>query len=128
MTLYTAKKRVVLVDDDQFQRAVVRTAINSMQCEVVGEGTSGEEAIRLYRECQPDLLLLDVTMEGVSGTQALAEIRVEFPKAVVIMLTASGDEDTVKRCIDAGAARYILKDASVARIRVIVGEALGLGK
>jgi two-component system, chemotaxis family, chemotaxis protein CheY len=127
MELYTQKKRVVLVDDDEDMRAFIRTAINSMHCEVVGEGASGEEAIQLYREQQPDLLLLDVTMEGMSGTQALTDIKREFPNAFVIMLTASGDMDTVKRCIDAGAARYILKDTSVARIRVRVGEALGLG-
>jgi two-component system, chemotaxis family, chemotaxis protein CheY len=127
MQLYTRKKRVVLVDDDEDMRIFMRTAINSMHCEVVGEGATGEEAIRLYREHQPDLLLLDVTMEGMSGTQALTEVRREFPNAAVIMLTASGDLETVKECIQAGAARYILKDTSVARIRVMVGEALGLG-
>jgi two-component system chemotaxis response regulator CheY len=127
MTLYTAKKRVVLVDDDENLRAFMRTAINSMHCEVVGEGATGADAVQLYREQQPDLLLLDVTMEGMSGPQALGEIKREFPNAFVIMLTASGDLDTVQQCIQAGAARYILKDASVARIRLMVGKALGLG-
>jgi two-component system chemotaxis response regulator CheY len=127
MTLYSRKRRVVLVDDDTDLRTIMRTAINSMNCEVIGEGASGEDAVRLYREHRPDLLLLDVTMDGMSGTEALSEIRREFPKAVVIMLTASGDLDTVKECIRLGAVRYILKDMSVARIRVTVGEALGLG-
>jgi DNA-binding NarL/FixJ family response regulator len=64
----------------------------------------------------------------VGGTEALGEIRREFPRAFVIMLTASGELETVKECIRLGAARYILKDASIPRIRVMVGEALGLGK
>jgi two-component system, chemotaxis family, chemotaxis protein CheY len=127
MELLTPKKRVVLVDDDEDLRAITRTAINSMHCEVVGEGGSGEQAVQLYREHRPDLLLLDVTMDGMNGPQALRAIRREFPAAFVIMLTASGDLEIVKECIRFGAARYILKDASIARIRVTVGEALGLG-
>jgi DNA-binding NarL/FixJ family response regulator len=63
----------------------------------------------------------------MSGPQALGAIKSEFPSAFVIMLTASGDLETVKECIRRGAARYILKDMSVARIRVMVGEALGFG-
>jgi two-component system chemotaxis response regulator CheY len=127
MQSYPTKKRVVLIDDDDVMRTVIRTAINSMNCEVVAEGTTGEQAIQLYREQKPDLLLLDVTMDGMSGTQALRAIRGEFPNAFVIMLTASGDLETVRECIQAGAARYILKDTSVARLRVMVSESLGLG-
>ena len=125
--LLTQKKRVVLVDDDVTTRLVLRTAINSMQCEVVGEGGTGEEAVKLFRDHQPDLLLLDVMMPGMDGAEALRVIKQEFPAAFVIMLTASAELDTVKQCIRLGAARYILKDTSVARIRVMVGEALGLG-
>lgn len=128
MDVYNAKKRVVLVDDDEVIRSVMRAAVNSMNCEVVAEGTTGEAAVQLYREHRPDLLMLDVTMSGMPGTQALTEIKREFPAASVIMLTASGDLETVKQCIQAGAARYILKDTSVARIRVMIGEALGLGQ
>jgi two-component system, chemotaxis family, chemotaxis protein CheY len=127
MVLQNPKKRVVLVDDDEQLRLVIRAAINSMPCEVVGEGASGEDAVALFRQHRPDLLLLDVAMPGMSGLDALREIRREFPSAFVIMLTASGDLETVKACIGAGAARYILKDTSVVRIRVMVGEALGLG-
>jgi len=127
MELYKAKKRVVLVDDDEVIRSVMRTAVNSMNCEVVGEGATGEAAVQLYRERRPDLLMLDVAMSGMSGIQALSEIKREFPNAFVIMLTASGDLETVQQCIQAGAVRYILKDTSVARIRVMIGEALGLG-
>jgi two-component system, chemotaxis family, chemotaxis protein CheY len=127
MELYGKKKRVVLVDDDADMRGLMKMAINSMNCEVVGEGATGDEAIQLFRALRPDLLLLDVTMEGKSGVEALSEIRGEFGDAIVIMLTASGDMDTVAECIRRGAARYILKDTSVARIRVMVGEALRLG-
>ncbi len=123
----TPKKRVVLVDDDEDLRMVMKTAINSMHCEVVGEGANGEDALRLYQQHRPDLLLLDVMMPGISGTEALSRIKGQFPDAFVIMLTASGDLETVKECIRKGAARYILKDTSVARIRVMVGEALGFG-
>ena len=127
MTLYKPKKRVVLIDDDADLRAIMRAAINSMNCEVVGEGGTGEEAIDLFRQHRPDLLLLDVTLETMSGTQALAAVKAEYPDAFVIMLTASADVETVQECIRGGAARYILKDTSVPRIKLMVGEALGLG-
>jgi two-component system, chemotaxis family, chemotaxis protein CheY len=128
MVLETPKKRVVIVDDDDDLRQILKTAINSMQCEVVGEGVDGGDAIRLYRDLRPDLLMLDVNMPAVSGLQALTGIRTEFPDAFIVMLTANADLQTVKECIKRGAARYILKDTSVARIRVMVGEALGLGQ
>jgi two-component system, chemotaxis family, chemotaxis protein CheY len=121
-----AKKRVVLVDDDEEIRMIVGTAINSLNCEVVAEGASGAEAIQLYRDHAPDLLMLDVTMAGMSGLDALSQIRREFPNAFVMMLTSSSDLETVRECIRHGAARYILKDTSMARIRVMVSEALGL--
>jgi two-component system, chemotaxis family, chemotaxis protein CheY len=126
MDIFGQKKRVVLVDDDPIMRAVIRSAINSLHCQVVGEGVSGEEAIQLFRQHRPDLMLLDVTMEKMTGTEALKVIKAEFPDALIIMLTASGDAETVSQCIRAGAARYVLKDTSAARIRVIVVEALGL--
>lgn len=126
--LQAPKKRVVIVDDDGDLRAVMTVAINSLHCEVVGVGSNGDDAIALYREHRPDLLLLDVSMEGKGGLDALRDIRLQFPSAFVIMLTASGDAETVTECIRLGAARYILKDASVARIRAKVGEALGLGQ
>lgn len=66
-------------------------------------------------------------MDGMNGPQALREIRREFPTAFVIMLTASGDLETVRDCIGHGAAGYILKDTSLANILVRVGKALGLG-
>jgi two-component system chemotaxis response regulator CheY len=128
MALQTPKKRVVLVDDDEVLRRAIKAAINSMHCEVVGEGANGQDAITLFREHRPDLLLLDVNMAGMTGPEALREIRREFPSAFVIMLTASGDIETVKECIRHGASRYILKDTSVIRIRMMVGEALGLGR
>ena len=127
MVLHTLRKRVVLVDDDEDLRLVLKTAINSIHWEVVGEGANGQDAVSLYREHCPDLLLLDVNMDGMSGPQALREIRREFPTAFVIMLTASGDLETVRDCIGNGAAGYILKDTSSADILVRVGKALGLG-
>lgn len=127
MVLQTPRKRVVLVDDDETLRLALKAAINSIHCDVVGEGANGHDAVSLYREHWPDLLLLDVNMDGMNGPQALREIRREFPTAFVIMLTASGDLETVRDCIDHGAAGYILKDTSLANILVRVGKALGLG-
>lgn len=120
------RKRVVIVDDDGAQRLILKAVVGSMDCDVVGEGATGDDAVALFREHRPDLMLLDVMLEGKSGPEALREIRAEFQSAVVVILTASGDLDTVQECIRYGAARYILKDGSVPRLRAKLGEAIRL--
>jgi DNA-binding NarL/FixJ family response regulator len=125
--LDTPKKRVVVVDDEDTVRAALSAVVNSMHCEVVGEGRDAQEAIDLYRQHQPDLLMLDVNMPGGDGRDALRDIRREFPSARVVVLTADGDSDTVTGCVALGATRYVLKSTSVARLRVMLGEVLGLG-
>lgn len=118
------KKSVVLVDDENHIRLLIKMAVNTMGCEVVAEGKNGNEAIQLYREKRPDLLLLDINMPEKSGEEALREIVGEFPQALVVMLTSVSDLATVENCLVAGAANYIRKDTPLAEIKLILGEIL----
>jgi len=78
--------------------------------EVIAEGTNGQQAIDLYREHQPDVMLIDLRMPVVGGVEAIASIRREFPGARIIVLTTyDGDED-IYRSLQAGAQGYLLKD------------------
>lgn len=122
----TAKKSVVLVDDEHHIRLLLKTAINAMGCEVVAEGKNGNEAIRLYREKRPDLLLLDINMPEKTGEEALATIMAEFPEALVVMLTSVSDTTTVENCLVTGAANYIRKDTPLAEIKAMIGEILAI--
>lgn len=77
---------------------------------VVGEAGSGEEAVRLFRELRPDVVLMDLRLPGMSGAEATVEILREWPEARVLVFSSySGDED-IHRCLRAGARAYLLKD------------------
>lgn len=105
----TDKKRLVVVDDHPLVRRGVRDTINEEpDLEVVGEGSSAEDAVRLAGEAKPDLILLDVTMPG-DGLQAAEEITVRWPEIKVAMLTVRDDIGTVGAALRAGARGYISK-------------------
>lgn len=105
------KIRIIVVDD----QAVVRQGFVSLigtvaDMEVVAEGTNGREAVELYRQHRPDVLLTDLRMPVMGGVEAITAIRREWPRARVIVLTAfDGDED-IYRSLQAGAQGYLLKD------------------
>jgi two-component system chemotaxis response regulator CheY len=120
----TVKHRVVLVDDEDHIRLLIKTLVLSMNCEVVGEGRNGEEAIALFREKKPDLMLLDINMPLKTGEEALIEILGEFPSARIIMLTSLSDMETVTKCITDGAVNYIRKDTPLQEIKSIIAEML----
>lgn len=101
--------RVVIVDDHPLFREGVATTLDSYpDIEVVGEGNSADEALRLARELLPDVLLLDVSMPG-GGVKAARDIAAAFPVVRIIMLTVSEHEEDVLRSLKAGARGYILK-------------------
>jgi DNA-binding NarL/FixJ family response regulator len=84
--------------------------------DVVGEASDGANAVELVRDAAPDVVLMDVSMPGISGIEATMGIRAVAPTARVIMLTVSADEGEVEESICAGACGYLLKDASVEQI------------
>lgn len=114
------KNRVVVVDDDDNIRPLWKALVESVNCEVVGEGRDGYEAVGLFRKERPDLMLLDLKMPNKSGEEALREVRREFQDARIVVLTAKADSDTVMRCISAGAAGYILKDTPFAQLKTVI--------
>ena len=102
--------RVLCVDDHPIVREGIAGAIGAeSDMTLVGEATSGEEAILAFKRLRPDVTLIDLQMGGMSGTDAIIQIRKEFPKAVFIVLTTySGDVQAV-RALRAGASGYMLK-------------------
>ncbi len=115
-----AEIRVVLVDDHALFRSGLRMLLESHQVDVVGEAADGASAVDAVRDAAPDVVLMDVSMPGVSGIEATMRIRAAAPTAQVIMLTVSADERDVEQAICSGACGYVLKDAPVEEILMAV--------
>jgi DNA-binding NarL/FixJ family response regulator len=108
--------RILLVDDHPITRAALFSLLESHGFSVVGEAADGEEAIEVARRLRPDLVLLDLSMPGLDGLQALPRIREAAPNAEVVVLTASGTEENLLAAIRGGAAGYLLKSEPPERI------------
>ena len=103
------KIRIVLVDDHPlFREGVAATLAGEPDLEVVGQGVSAGEAVRLVKDLLPDIVLLDISMPG-SGIEAARQIAVSCPVVKIVMLTVSEHDDNVTAALQAGARGYILK-------------------
>jgi DNA-binding NarL/FixJ family response regulator len=106
------KIRVLLADSQSLFREGIRALLSTeVDLEVVGEAASGAEAITSAAQLQPDLVLLDVGMPGISCFEATRQIRKARPETKVILLTMYEHEDYLLQGMDAGASAYVLKDS-----------------
>jgi two-component system response regulator NreC len=108
----TQKIRILLADDHAVLRTGLKMFINSqpdMNC--VGEAGDGESTLILARSLRPDVLLLDLSMPGLGGLEALPEIRRQVPTTRVLVLTMHTEEDYLHQALSQGAAGYVLKQA-----------------
>ncbi|MGB2875000.1 MAG: response regulator transcription factor [Gaiellaceae bacterium] len=108
--------RILIVDDHPITRDALAALLNQHGFSVVGQAADGEEAIELARRLRPQLVLLDLSMPGLDGLEALPRIRVAAPECEVVVLTASGTEANLLCAIRGGAAGYLLKSESPDRI------------
>jgi DNA-binding NarL/FixJ family response regulator len=108
--------RVLIVDDHPLTRDALAALLTQHEFSVVGEAADGAEAIEVARSLQPDLILLDLSMPGLDGLQALPRLREAAPRCEVVMLTASVAEENLLAAIRAGAAGYLLKTEPPERI------------
>src|SRR5919198_737530 len=111
-----ASVRILLVDDHPITRNALAALLAQHDFAVVGEASDGEEAVELARRLSPQLVLLDLSMPGLDGLQALPRIREAAPDCEVVVLTASGTEENLLAAIRGGAAGYLLKSEPPARI------------
>ena len=102
--------KIVVVDDDRLVCQSLKTIIEAEdQIEVVGLGHNGEEAIALYRQLKPDVLLMDIRMDGINGLEAARRILSRHSDAKILFLTTFSDDGYIKEAISLGAMGYILK-------------------
>jgi DNA-binding NarL/FixJ family response regulator len=111
------KTRLMIVDDHEVVRMGLKAALEvEDDFSVVAEASNGRDAIDKARAHHPDIVLMDVRMDGIDGIEACREIRNELPGTKVLMLTSFAEEETVVAALLAGAAGYVLKNVARARL------------
>lgn len=104
--------KIVIADDHPLFRSGVRNLLGTTEdLEVVGEASSGDEALELAAALQPELILMDIRMPGLNGIEATRLIKERFPYVEVLVLTMFQDDQSVFTAMRAGAKGYVLKDA-----------------
>lgn len=102
--------KIVIVDDDPFVSLSLKTILEaSGEIQVLEMGKDGKEAIALYRRHQPEALLMDIRMEGMTGLEAAGKILEEYPDAKLLFLTTFLDDEYIVQALHLGAKGYILK-------------------
>ncbi|WHH60083.1 response regulator [Petroclostridium sp. X23] len=102
-------KRILIVDDAAFMRMSIRAMLENAAFDIVGEAENGDIAIKKYKELHPDIVTMDITMPIMDGIQAIKEIKKIDSRAIVIMITALGQEHMVKEAVLSGAKGFLVK-------------------
>jgi DNA-binding NarL/FixJ family response regulator len=112
--------RIVLADDHALFRDGVSSLLQAWGHQVVGLAANGHEAVEHVTRLDPDLVLMDVRMPGMSGVEATRAIAAVRPATPIVMLTVSEDEGDLFAAIRAGARGYLLKDLEAAQLRTMI--------
>jgi DNA-binding NarL/FixJ family response regulator len=106
--------RIVLVDDHRLVRAGIRALLQQVDgMEVVGEADDGREGVEVADRVRPDVVLMDISMKGLNGIDATAQLRRRNSEVKVIMLSMHAAEEQVARSLHAGANGYVVKDGAI---------------
>ncbi|HNR04466.1 MAG TPA: response regulator [Bacillota bacterium] len=116
---------ILIVDDAAFMRMMIKDVLSKNGFEISGEAENGAKAIEKYKEINPDLVIMDITMPEVDGIQAVKEIKKINSAAKVIMCSAMGQQAMVIEAIQAGAKDFIVKPFQAERIIEAVKKVLG---
>ena len=101
--------KVLIVDDAAFMRISIKNMLTKNGYEIVGEAENGAMGVQMYKDLQPDIVTMDITMPEMSGLDALKEIIKTDPQAKVVMVSAMGQEAMVREAIVSGAKGFIVK-------------------
>ena len=108
--------RVLIVDDLEFMRTVIREILEQAGFEIAGEAVDGEEGVAMFNRLKPDLVLMDITMPVMDGIEALQQIKKHHQGATVIMCSALGQQEYIIKAIQFGARDCVVKPFNPERI------------
>ncbi|HOX25190.1 MAG TPA: response regulator [Candidatus Krumholzibacteria bacterium] len=110
------QRTVIIADDAQFMRVMLRDILEDLGWTVVAEVANGQDAVERYRELSPELVMLDITMPGLDGVEACRQIVALDPRARVVVVSALGQKDEVLRAVRAGAGDFVIKPFEAERV------------
>ncbi len=116
--------KVLIVDDNDLMRTLLRGILRSESCQVVGEAKNGTIALDLVERTFPDVVFLDVMMPEMDGIEVLQYIKERHPRIKVIMITGNPSVENVQESIQGGAAGFIVKPFNTARVLDTLHKAL----
>ncbi len=108
-------KRVMVVDDAAFMRLNLKNILKDVY-EVVGEAQNGQEAVTMYQDLKPDIVIMDITMPVMDGLEAIRAIKKTDTAAKIIVCSAMGQQKMIIEAIEAGAKDFIVKPFKEARV------------
>lgn len=107
---------VLIADDNDLMRTLLRSILRGEHYEVVGEARNGAAAVEMVERLKPDVVCLDVLMPQKNGIEALCEIKAAHPETRVVMVTGNASPENVQEAIAHGAAAFIVKPFNTAKV------------
>ena len=113
--------RILLADDHELVRAGIRELVQKISgIEVIGEASSGRQALEMIESLMPDLVLLDIGMKELTGLEVAARVARDFPTVKTLMLSMHNNEEYVLRALRIGASGYMLKDSAITELKLAI--------
>lgn len=116
----------LIADDEAHVRTYLRLVLRALGISMVWEANDGREAVEMYAQHRPTIVLLDVNMPLLSGEDVIRELAGRFPEAAVIVVTSQSEHQTVKRFVEMGAIGYVLKQQPREVVINMIAEAIDL--
>ncbi len=119
--------RVLICDDALFMRSLVASVLRGAGYEIVGEASTGGEAVARFDELRPDVMTMDLLMPEMGGIDAIRAIRAKHPDARIAVCSAMGQERLIQEAREAGACAFLVKPFTPEAMLAAVAQALGSG-
>ena len=124
----TAPRTILIVDDNDLMRTLLRGILRSDAYQIIGEARNGIIALEFIAKSKPDIVFLDVMMPEMGGLEALQAIKAKYPEIIVIMITGNPSVENVKESIQGGAGGFIIKPFNSAKVLDTLVRAIQAGK
>ena len=121
--------KIIIADDHPlFRRGLKHALEETNDIQVIGESSNGEDLLSLIKDCIPEIILLDISMPGKSGLDLLKQLKSEYPKPPILILSVYPEEQYAVRFLKAGASGYLTKESAAEKLAEAIRKIVGGGK